>query len=389
MKKMIFSLLAFLAFSAGVNAQSLSVSDVYAKPGTTASYPLVVNVGEGAYTGFQYDIHFSGTGFSTPETNFSTVNADWTGGSITPGSLSGGTGRVSALSMSNVLIPSGDILIGTVAFNVGSDVEFGEYTVTISNFEFLSGTERKPVDDVTFKVKVVDVLVLDENSYVAPTETEGSVEVRVLRTIKANEWSTLCLPFDIGADKFRDIFGNDVQLACFSGYDTEKTGADVTSIKMNFEDIDLTEDDFYGNTPYLIKTSKDITEFTVTATIGPDDVYDYYRKSGKIIWQVYGTYQAGTVVPEDCLFISGNKFWYSAGKTKMKAFRVYFELKDVLADTADAGARITMSFDDETTGIREQRHDGDDRYYDLKGMRVEKPSKKGVYINNGKTKVVK
>ena len=102
-----------------------------------------------------------------------------------------------------------------------------------------------------------------------------------------------------------------------------------------------------------------------------------------------GTYVANTEVPEFNLFLSENKFWYSVGLTKMKAFRGYFEFADVLTEVEDAGAHILISFDDETTGIRENRHEGDDRYYNLKGMRVEKPSKKGVYINNGKTIVVK
>ena len=37
-----------------------------------------------------------------------------------------------------------------------------------------------------------------------------------------------------------------------------------------------------------------------------------------------------TTIPADGLFLSDNKFYYSAGKTNIKAFRCWFELDAVL-----------------------------------------------------------
>ena len=109
------------------------------------------------------------------------------------------------------------------------------------------------------------------------------------------------------------------------------------------------------------------------------------RKTGKFI----GTYQAGTVVPENSLFLSGNKFWYSAGKTKMKAFRAYFTLDDVLAEATQASARIMLNIDGETTGMHAVQDGEDDgSVYDLLGRRVENPAKNGIYIRKGKKEVV-
>ena len=188
-------------------------------------------------------------------------------------------------------------------------------------------------------------------------------------------------------------FGDDVQLAYFTSYDVEKDGTDVTSITINFDNDDLSEG-FYANYPYLIKTSKDITEFSLTTDITPDDVQESYsagkganKKSGKFI----GTYQANTVVPENTLFLSGNNFWYSTGQTKMKAFRAYFDLLDVLSDVENASSRVVMKWNDEQpTGISEIKHETqkNSQYYDLSGRRVVRPNK-GVYIVDGKKTVIK
>ena len=95
-----------------------------------------------------------------------------------------------------------------------------------------------------------------------------------------------------------------------------------------------------------------------------------------------GTYVANTTVPENNLFLSQNLFWYSVGQTKMKAFRAYFELADVLAEVENASARIAMSFNDDTTGISTMQ-DSDNRMhgevYDLQGRRVATPAH-GLYI---------
>lgn len=244
--------------------------------------------------------------------------------------------------------------------------------------------------NASFSIKVTDEIILDENSPIAPESTSGTAwNVRVKRTIKAGEWSTLCLPFDMTEGDFKNIFGNDVQLAYFTGYEAEKKGTDVTGLTINFEDDDLSEG-FSGNYPYLIKTSKDITEFTINTTIDPDDVEEDYKQGKKVVGKFIGTYQAGTVVPENSLFLSGNKFWYSAGKTKMKGFRAYFTLNDVLAEATQAGARIVLHIGDETTGlVNVNDNENDNRRYDLLGRSVEHPSKKGVYIRNGKKEVVK
>ena len=394
MKKTIFSLLVLL-FLHNAAAQKLSIADVEVLPGSTVSFTMKVDVQSGVYSGFQFNMQFPTTGFST--TGSTTVSSSWQGGSLSVGDLTAGAGRGSALSLSDNPIPNGEIEIGTVEFRVDESVPLGEYDVTISDFNFLDGTNYTPVSSVTFKVHVVNMLtlVLDENSTTVPEAAEG-VNVRVKRTINASEWSTICLPFAMTAEQVKTAFGNDVQLGNFC--DTESTydnDENVTAISISFEDATEIE----ANHPYIIKVSAPITEFTVeNVDVDPaeDDalVEVDNGKTGKkrvVYGGFYGTYHAQTTLEEYALFLNSNKFWYSTGLTKMKAFRAYFIMLDVLTDVENAAARISFSFDNKPTGINSlnpsQKGEGSN-YYNLNGQRT-KALRKGLYIRDGKKMVVK
>jgi hypothetical protein len=389
MRKVFLSLLLMFTIHGASVAQTLTVANVEALPGTTGKYVLKINVGDGEYTGFQFDIQYPATGFSTPSTGKSTVNASWIGGSINPGDLTDGKGRVSALSMSNDLIPAGDIEIGTVSFNVADDVSLDEYEVTISNFEFLSGTTRTPVSDVTFKVKVVNALtvILDDTSTTLPENATG-VNVVVKRTIKANDWSTICLPFEMSEEQVKTAFGEDVELADFTSWSSEEDDdGNIVSINIDFTDVTEIE----ANHPYIIKVTETISKFNVDGVdieVDEEPVVQVGKKKAERGYFT-GCYVANTEVPENNLFLSENKFWYSKGLTKMKAFRGFFELADVLTAVEGADSRIAMSFDNQTEGIKETSSlkSQSSNLYDLQGRRVVKPGK-GLYIQNGR-KVIK
>ena len=380
MKKILICLLTFLSIGLNLQAQTVSVADIEAlSAGETVQFKLHVSAVT-AMTSMHFEVElpatFSVTGVS--------ATSDWAAMFSREG------GVVGAISSSdNALKGEGDA--ATVSVTVPPGTAVGEYPVTIDNIRINGAELGTPV---VFNINVVALhtVILDEESTTAPENATG-VNVTVKRTINANEWSTICLPFDMSEAQVKAAFGDDVQLAYFTSYDVEKDGTDVTSITINFDNDDLSEG-FYANYPYLIKTSKDITEFSLTTDITPDDVQESYsagkganKKSGKFI----GTYQANTVVPENTLFLSGNNFWYSTGQTKMKAFRAYFDLLDVLSDVENASSRVVMKWNDEQpTGISEIKHETqkNSQYYDLSGRRVVRPNK-GVYIVDGKKTVIK
>ena len=286
--------------------------------------------------------------------------------------------------------------VATITVSVDPSMVLGNYSAIVTNAKLADADAVKTTisSNVESVITVSDVLVLDENSTVTPPAA-SNVTVTVRRTINANEWSTICLPFDMTEEQVKTAFGNDVQLAEFVSYDAVKDGNNVTSITINFDDTDLSEG-FYGNYPYIIKTSRDITEFTLTADIAPDVAvaeYDNGKKGGKreVYGSFIGTYKAKTVVPDNSLFLSANKFWYSAGLTKMKAFRAYFTLNDVLSQINTANARAFISIGNKTTGIHSLQLTGSvDDWYTISGMKLDKkPTSKGVYIIDGKKKIIK
>ncbi len=207
--------------------------------------------------------------------------------------------------------------------------------------------------DITFDIVVNNEVVLDEEKPEIPEEALG-VTARVKRTINANEWSTICLPFAMTEEQIAAAFSPaTVQLADFKGYvATENNAGEVVSIQVNFSPVTA----IAANHPYIIKVSEDVTEFTVDdVDVVPSNnltnaAVDRTRKQWS---EMTGTYEANYVLAENTLFLSGNKFWYSKGLTKMKAFRAYFDFYDVLSDVEDAGARMFVSVGDEeaTTAV--------------------------------------
>jgi hypothetical protein len=267
----------------------------------------------------------------------------------------------------------------------------GDYPVYLRNMKLTETDISKfyTTDEVETTVTVTGAadgrVVLDETSTTAPDVANG-VDVRVKRTINAGEWSTICLPFAMSQAQCQAAFGSDVQIGDFTGC----TVVD-DNVSVNFSDVTAME----ANHPYLIKVANAITAeegFTVDGVdIAPEaEPTKQVGTTKKTRGYFYGTYVANTTVPECNLFISNDRFYYSNGSTKMKAFRGYFELYDYLSSLDEAGARITM-IDSDATGIAEMkklRNGENERFYDLSGRRVVQPVK-GLYITNNKKVIIK
>lgn len=399
MKRLALSIIAVLTLCGRMAAQQVTVSDVEAVPGETLSFTIQLDTKGGSYVGLEFDVQFSQDGFVT--TGNATTIADWNG-SFTIGEV-GAVGinnlaRCGILSYSSTPIPGEGLMnLGQVEIKVDNTVSLGDYVVTLTNVT-LVGDERVPVADATFNVSVVDAhnVLLDENATTPPTNVSPA-NVRVRRTINADEWSTICLPFDMTEAQVKEAFGNDVQLGDFVGADSEFDDADnVTGITVNFNDASAIE----ANHPYIIKVSEPVEEFTIDGVdivADEDEAYIEFDngKSGsrRVVYSgFYGTYHAGTVLDEFTLFLSSNKFYYSDGSIKMKGYRAYFEFLDVLTEI-EGGPHVKIFFggDDDETGIDRVitgRRTEDD-VYDLSGRRVGRQPQRGIYIVNGKKVVIK
>ncbi len=251
------------------------------------------------------------------------------------------------------------------SLTVGTDLDC---KLTETNLTEPDETKHMP-DDITFTVTIGEPadtrVILDEASTTVPSAATG-VDVRVKRTIKANEWSTICLPFAMSTAQLDAAFGEmgtGWMLADFQGVESETdAGENVVGISINFGKATAIE----ANHPYLIKVSEAVSSFTVDGVeIDPEEEpsvdKDEYRTGAGTKKDPYvyhynsfvGSYVKDTEVPELCLFLNGNKFYYSSGATKMKAFRGYFDFYDVLSEVENANSRVLLVWDGQATAIAE------------------------------------
>ena len=391
MKKYLLSLAILLSGGSSMWADNYVVNNVTVPQGGTAALEIGLNNPTIECGGFEFLLVLdNGITASAPEKG-SRVGSSFT----LQGNNKAGEGfQVLAYNTEALVIDgtSGTIVTLTLTADaglaVGSTLNGSIKSAYISN----RGGESNSAENVNFTITIGEPetrTVLDEASTKAPAAATG-VDVRVKRTITANDWNTICLPFAMNEAQTKAAFGNDVQLGNFTGYEVEEDGGgDIIGLRMNFSSVTAIE----ANHPYIIKVSSAISEFTADGVdIDPEDEpmvnYGTSRKPKSIV----GTYVAETDVPELCLFLSGNKFWYSIGATKMKAFRAYFDFVDVLTDVEDTyGVKMFIHHADDETGIEEiQMSNGSNNgeIYDLAGRRVEKANK-GIYIINNKKVLVK
>lgn len=261
------------------------------------------------------------------------------------------------------------------------------------------------------------ILVVPGRTYLRETDTQApvaktSVDVTVMRTITADEWGTICLPFAMTEQQVKTAFGDDVLLGDFIGCETtfEADGETVQRINVKFNAATA----IVANHPYIIKVSQDITEFEVDGVdiialgegeqpsvdcdelrFGSGTTRDPYRY---IYNSFIGNYISGILIPDQKLFLGGGKFWYSRGKTPLMAFRAYFDFYDVLpeASAQEAGVRMMITFDDnsgEPSSIHQtsfiNRLEESGVWYDMSGRKIanrqpaSRQLQKGLYISNG------
>lgn len=416
MKKKLLTFMAFLAITGTAVAQnenSLSVADINLPQ--NAESPLVVSYQfdvADTYTGYQFNLELpSDLEFVLEEgTDVACEKGTCHDASHSvSANLKDGLVKVAGLSLSSKpLIGTSGVLLTFTIKPSSPSLEIGHvYTGKIKDIVLVpvEGVKQN-LTESTFTITIGEPAdtrtVLDETSTTAPEAATG-VDIRVKRSIKANQWSTICLPFDMSEAQVKKAFGDDVKLADFDGIESTYADEDesiVTAIKVKFNTVSFIE----ANHPYIIKVSAPISEFTVDGVDivveeEPSVDKDEYRTGSGTKKDPYvyhynsfvGNYISQAAVPEYCLFLSENKFWYSTGTTMMKGFRGYFDFYDVLSEVEEAGARILVSVDEgETTGIANVNVNlnANENYFNLNGQQVTTP-KHGVYIRDGKKVVVK
>ena len=363
MKKKFLMLLTVLAgFVSAYADNGISVGNVSIPQGRTGTINIELNNDDYDFTAFTFKLTLpEGLSFmlnGSGKPSFEKTDRFDESHTVSS-SVSEQVGSFGCLSGDKAAIKGKSGILLKVYVTADGDLGVGtELTATLSELTFTTTSVTEVTfDDLDFNVAISENrITFDETSTTLPVYTAGEkANVRMKRTIKANEWSTIVLPFTLTKKKATDAFGSDVQLAEFDGFETEYADEDdVTpdAITLNFTTYTMTaQKGMTGGKLFLIKTTKDITEFeadnaTLFSEIADVEKEDEFETSGKMT----GTF-VKTKVPADGLFLSGNKFWYSVGKTNIKAFRGWFELGAVLDKATDFEANIRYVIDEEPTII--------------------------------------
>jgi hypothetical protein len=317
-----------------------------------------------------------------------------------------GTEQFSIFSISSEAIPGTDGILFGVLITADESLAVGTVLEgTLVEIEMTTtDAVRTLFNDKTFKITIGEPadtrIVLDETSTtMLDIEPATNADVRVKRTIKANEWSTLVLPFAVTEAQLEEAFGEgvDVELADFTSWSSEED-ADENIVGINVGFTTITEVE--ANHPCIIKTNADITEFTLDGVdieeLEEEPTVQVGKKKAERGYLI-GTYVAGTTVPEYDVFLNGNQFWYSMGLTKMKAMRAYFEFADVLT-SVEGGSETKIRFhieDNDATAIQSIAANAENNViYSINGVRMGSADKlkalpKGLYIVNGKKVIIK
>lgn len=215
--------------------------------------------------------------------------------------------------------------------------------------------------------KTNDVLTFADGS--VPSYLPGTYpSVKIDREFSSDKWSTAVYPFAVSADK----------IAVLKSYDAE-------SGKLAFESASAST----PNVPFLLKNDGAITTLSnveVSAAVA-EDAYD-----ADSIVSLKGVYAQTSVEAEEGVtnyVLSNNKIYkIGANPATVNPYHAYIQL--ALPMSAPEARELTFTVDGETTGISEvkARNNADGNIYNLNGQRV-KNAKKGVYIMNGKTVIVK
>ncbi len=191
--------------------------------------------------------------------------------------------------------------------------------------------------------------------------------VQLTRTLTADQWNTIVLPFALTEEQIKATFGDNAKVA-------ELTSG--TASKLEFNTVTAME----ANKPYIIKTDADFSSADI------EDVTIAKATASQTVdgWTFTGLYTAGTVAAND-YFMKDNSIVKAADDTNaINALSAYLS-------NANGAETVTFEVNNPSTGINAvQRSESSalSVIYNLAGQRVQNATK-GIYVVNGKKVVIK
>ncbi|MCR5068610.1 MAG: hypothetical protein K6A78_02200 [Prevotella sp.] len=297
-------------------------------------------------------------------------------------------------------------LVGTNAFNIG----IGRYDA--DDIYFTGGSDlsgKAELDNTALHLfdnrdntALIDAYANPSehtaNGGSAPNVSNIAVTLRGRTLYKDGSWNTICLPFDV------NIAGSVLDGAVARKLTaTSITGDETTGQTLNLTFADAGSE-LQAGVPYIIKWEEgdNIIDPVFTGkAISPTEPTTVTSQDGMVSFiGTYGTVSLAANDKSNIYFGSANKLFWPDQNVTVGAFRAYFKINETAAVNAKGITGFVIDFgenDEEATGINEAAADSSlftphsslSEWYTVDGIRLNgKPSKKGMYIHNGKKVVV-
>ena len=264
-------------------------------------------------------------------------------------------------------------------------------TYTLHGYDY-TFTDHKDVLMPEPEVEVAEVTLQDDGDNSETLETYSGQEANVTlpRTLyKDGSWNTLCLPFSLGSLDGTPLEGATVKTLASSSFEDG-------TLTLNFTDAVTA---INAGTPYIVKWETTGDNLVNPVFEGVTISETQASTAGTAYIDLVGSFAPFTFTADDksTLYLGdGNQLYYPTKERTMGACRAYFQLHNGLSVGNLNAARIVLNFGEgETTGVKEITDPTPHptpawggsgcAWYDLQGRRIDgRPTKKGIYIRNGK-----
>lgn len=270
-----------------------------------------------------------------------------------------------------------------------ADAKNGTWIGNAREVTFTAGAQARATS-ITVYVSIPSGVTLDETATNNTIEAKKGVNVTLKRTMKADMWNTIYLPFAVTMDKAKAAFGDNVKIVELD------TKAAVDANVLSFKASTGIE----AATPYLIKPSAVSETGTYTfdgvdiTETNDENAYSFNNVKNPIAFKgIYNMVDITTDVTTIggnyyAAFLGANNTIFKAAGGKMKGFRAYFAIPygtsaSALRVVIDGTATSIKNIDSEVV-------ESNAPVYNLQGQRVDGSNlTPGIYVKAGKKFVVK
>lgn len=252
-----------------------------------------------------------------------------------------------------------------------------------------------------FKNKIVRLVDNYDNTAALSCNNGQTCTVELTnRTLyKDGDWNTLCLPFDVDVISSSPLAGATIKEM------DEGTKLEGSLLKLKFKTATSIE----AGKPYIImwESGDDLTNVQFSGVTIKNTDPTTKAATFSSVCQFVGTYSPFSIgdtsngtydgdINEIILLSSGNKLGYSATTPRtLRSCRAHFFIP-----TPPSGIRAMVDFDidfngGESTGIAALNDNGEmihdnDGWYTLTGVKLDgKPTRRGIYLHNGRKEAVR